>query len=112
MRRGEYTNFPRPDLPHIPSFHRIACWCAGAPGKIYSGRGDEQTRAGFLHDDRDIEQMIKVSMCDEDSIRFWCKMFHPIINAGNVRLDSRTKSYPRKIDPRKIRIDKQRMVPN
>src|SRR4029453_16102438 len=36
-------------------------------------------------------------------------MMDSIVNAGSVRLDTRTKSYAQKIHPRKIRVDKQRV---
>jgi hypothetical protein len=44
-----------------------------------------------------------------DSVNFGREMFHRVIDAMHVRLNSRAKGYPRKIDARKVRIDKECM---
>ena len=48
-----------------------------------------------------------MSVCYKNRVRLCREMMDSIVNAGGVRLNTRTKSYAQKVHPRKIRIDKQ-----
>src|ERR1700730_8946634 len=54
--------------------------------------------------------MIKVPVSHQDRVHLRREMAHPISNARNVRLNTRTSRNAQKVDAREIRINKQRVT--
>ena len=71
MHCRQNTNFPWTNAANISRRHAIGLGDGhtGSDCNFDSRFRRDQTRAGFLHDDGDIEKMIDVSMRNEDGIR-------------------------------------------
>ena len=74
-----------------------------------SGRSDE-ARVRFRHDNWNVEQMIEMPVSNEGCVWVGRKMLHRLVDANQVRFNLQTKSNAPKIDPRKIRINEQRVA--
>jgi len=102
--RGQYVNVPWPDSARVPGRHRISGRCARAFGKLDTGCGRDQTPLCLCHYNRDIEQVIEMSVRHQNGVCFWRESAQSIIDARDVRLNPRTKGYAQKIHAREVRI--------
>src|SRR6266516_3874621 len=98
-----------PRAREFSSSHRVATRCrrTRALGQLHRCSRADQARACFAHEKWGVEQVIHMPMRYKNSINFGREMFHRVVDAMHVWLNSRSKGYPRKIDARKIRIDKK-----
>ena len=112
MHCGENMNFPRANAAKIADAYAIGFGNGdtGSGRNFDSGFRRDQTRTSFLHDDRDIEKMIDVSVRNQDCIRVRRKMRHRIINALPTWLDRIRENHLRHSDPGKIGIDEQNVA--
>src|SRR6476659_6201841 len=64
----------------------------------------------FRHHDWHIEQMIEMSMRDQDSIDLRRDVAHRIGDARRIRLNARAECDTRKVHAREVRIDQQYVI--
>jgi hypothetical protein len=97
-------------LPNVAGTHYGGArgWRAGAGRERDRGARREQTRPSHLHDRRNIEQMIDVSMGSENHLRTRNKLC-TAFDLSDVRPDLGGDGKLEKGDAREIRIDQQDM---
>src|SRR5206468_12540128 len=77
--RGQHANFPGPNSPNISRGYRVESFRKSAlvwqpPDKIDARPRSNETCVRFRHDNRDIEQMIEMSVSHQDRVHLRCEM--------------------------------------